>query len=314
MYSRNLNLLLFTILLLPLAVFSQVRENKYYACTYIKPDISIDKPLQPMAISPISVIDCRFDTTKLGYLYTSSITERSAVCMQGSVESYVRSFLNKHYSSPSSNNDKIFACIRKFWIVDTGQSDVSYVFNLKIEFYLKRQSCFYALYRFDSTFALEGEPESWVRFLNKMTLASIRKLYQIDRIDFEKLSCYSARQIDSFNFASRNIPILRDGFLRKGVYLNFSQFKRNRPAYADFEKTYDKGEIMIYVKAKNLADSSSVNDAWGFCDGERLFIHFGATFYRLFRSGDNFEFFAESDGDRSLVFMLDMETGRLIRP
>jgi len=314
MCARKIGPLLFTVWLIPFTAFTQEGpSDKYYVCTYVKPDISISKPVQPLPFSRINVIDCRFDTTKIGYLYTSSSTEKSAVCMQGSVESYVRSLLNKYYSDASSTNDKILACIRNFWIVDTGQYDASYVLNLRIEFYLNRQSCFYALYRFDSTFVLAGETESWAPLLNKMTMASTRKLYQVDQFNFQELFCYSARQIDSFNFVSRNIPILKAGFLRKGVYLNFSQFKRNHPAYAEFEKSYEHGETMIYVKAKNLTDSSSIEDAWGFCDGERLFIHFGTTFYRLFRSGDNFEFFAAGDGDRPLVFVLDMEKGKLLR-
>lgn len=314
MCARKIGPLLFTVWLIPFTVFTQEGpSDKHYVCTYVKPDISISKPVQPLPFSRINVIDCRFDTTKIGYLFTSSTTERSAICLQGSVESYAGTFLNKYYSNPSANKEEILACIKKLWIVDTGQLNVSYVLNFRIEFYVNRQSCFYALFRFDSTFALEGEPESWATLLNKMIMASTRKLYQVDQINFQKLLCYSARQIDSFNFASRYIPILKDGFLRKGVYLNFGQFKRNQPAYADFEKSYEHGETFIYVKAKNLTDSSAINDAWGFCDGERLFIHFGPTFYRLFRSGDNFEFFAAGDGDRPLVFVLDMEKGKFPR-
>jgi hypothetical protein len=103
------------------------------------------------------------------------------------------------------------------------------------------------------------------------------------------------------------------------------------------------------VNGKNLKDSI-ITDAWGFSDGNRLFIRYGGNFYPLYRTGDNFEFFAEDNSqqipsppytpgkplpapltsriDKAIeklvgrpkeydllhFYLLDMESGRITRP
>ena len=50
----------------------------------------------------------------------------------------------------------------------------------------------------------------------------------------------------------------------------------------------------LIVTSKTLKKDSAINDAWGFSDGSSLFIRYGDNFYPLYRTGDNFEFFAKN--------------------
>lgn len=315
-------------------------------CTFILPDTSFDAPMKKLPFASITVTDVRFDTTKLGYL-TASIKENERRICLSNAGKQIGSYLTDHYASDSVvNGEKIFAFIKKLWIDDVGVDSVRYGFFFKIEYYLNREECFYPLYRFDTAMVMHGELSTWGTWINKGLIASARKLFHTNQVNLDQLKCYSLRQIDSFNYAPKNIPILTERILRKGVYLSFYQFKNNKPAYRDFGINADEDFDILYVQGKNLKDSA-INDAWGFCDGSKLFIRVGQNFYPLHRVDHNFEYYGidktgnhsrfpyspgsryldplsagidmgfrklmsriETDVERLSLYQLDMETGR----
>jgi hypothetical protein len=351
MFLRQIFGLLTAILLAEAPVFSQ-NGSPYsrHECVYVLPDTTWFTVSNKLPFSEITIIDARPDTMKLGYLYTSAIHEKQVICTEKNISQMIRSFLSDKFIAPGvSRGDKILGCIRKFWISDFGVDTSRYNLSLTIEYYLHRDGCFYPFYRFDSSVVLNGTAETWGNSINKAISASARKLFHVDRVNIQQLQCYSLRQIDSFNYAARNFPILRDKRIQRGVYFSFNQFKRNKPWYPIFGINVEQESDVIYVKGRNLKDSA-IADAWGFSDGNRLFIRYGGNFYRLFRTGDNFEFFAEDKTQQTppdpyipgpfisnpieagidvavqkllsktkkpellSLYLLDMESGRIIRP
>jgi len=351
MFLRQIFWLLGSFLLLEIPGFSQ-QELSYsrQECVYVLPDTSGLVVSNKLPFSKITIIDARPDTIKLGYLYASARQEKLIVCTQKNISQIMSAFLTDNFIAPgASREDKILGCIRKFWISDVGIDTSNYVLSLKVEYYLNRGACFYPFYRFDSSIVLTGMAETWGSSINKAISASVRKLFQVDRINIHQLQCYSLRQIDSFNYAAINIAILRNMHIQRGVYFSFNHFKRNKPWYPNFEIGSDNESDVIYVKGKNLKDSA-INDAWGFSDGSSLFIRYGDNFYPLYRTGDNFEFFAKNkpqpeprlDIPSSIrteplntlgaiaiqkiinrskteilgltLYLLDMESGKIIRP
>src|SRR5262245_57887934 len=230
MFRRLLYTLTAASLFIPGSVISQ-SESSYPDCTYVKPDTSMRRQAPAHLFRAINISDCRFDTSKLGSIYGMSNHERLIVCMQGGLISRLTSLLNGRLASgPPASDDRVLACLRKFWITSYGRESIQYDLSFRIEYYLNRGSCFYPLYRFDTSYVLDGSPEGWAAPINAGVLASARKLYRADR-NIDQLKCYSNKQVDSFNYAGRDLPILKDKLIRRGVYLSFGQFKRNMPEY-----------------------------------------------------------------------------------
>lgn len=267
-------------------------------CLTIDMDSAVFSPVASRPFSTIVVTDERFDRMKIGYFYTPRINRLLKMCMKENTVKEVNIFLNNYFSAvPSPATDSVFACLKKLWIKNddpyTDPEDsktYSYSLQLKIEFYLKRASCFYPLYRFDSTLSLKGTSEKIPGMLIRQGLiASVRKLSST-HFSEKRPQCLSFRQIDSFNRTTRNIPILKGGYV-KGVYLTFSQFKNNRPAFEDYRIRFEERSDFLSVTGKVIRDSV-LNDVWGFSDGTTMFIRNGRNFFPLFRAGDNFEFYA----------------------
>jgi hypothetical protein len=226
----------------------------------------------------VIVIDERPDTSKCGYWYSKKHPRIMRLCFTDGFQKSVSSFINTYLKdnlNPTGNS--VLACIKKFW---TNSDDIDFrTIFLRIDFYIKTDSCYYPLYRFDDTFSEKSnkfsEPDE---FIEKAIISSISKLYipkpispEMRRLHFEQL-------------------VLKEKIPVKGVYLNFVQFKNNQPAYTDFETDLAELTDVIFVKGKNVKDSA-ITDAWGFCDGENTFIRIAMNYFPIFRCGNTFDLY-----------------------
>ncbi|MEI8059953.1 MAG: hypothetical protein WCG67_07330, partial [Ferruginibacter sp.] len=97
----------------------------------------------------------------------------------------------------------------------------------KMEFYLKRDSFFYPLYRYDSTLIVDQVlPEDAGIFITEVFKDALAKLYNIN---FDAVA-YRAKKltlndIATFNKRNNNHPILNETEFKKGAYVNFDEFK-----------------------------------------------------------------------------------------
>lgn len=301
---KNKAFILLSLLIIQGKLFSQRRilpDETSLAladCLTIGIDSAASAPLISRPLSAMIVADERFDRMKVGYLYVPQKNDLWKMCTKENVTTEITGFLNSCFSTdPSGMADSIYMYIKKLWIKNENpyktRKDVNisgYSLKLRVEFYQKKQSCLYPLYRFDSTLLLEGTAERAPGILlRKGLMASIRKLDR-ENLSPAQPTCLSSRQVDSFNRASWNIPILKDGIARKGIYLTFNQFKNNRPAISDFDITFGEFDFLS-VSGKEISDSL-LRNAWGFSDGTTVFVRTKRKFFPLFRSGDNFEYYA----------------------
>jgi hypothetical protein len=248
----------------------------------------------------IIVVDERPDTSKFGYWYSKKEPRGVKLCIKSGFQKSVSSFINSYLKdnlNPSGNS--ILACIKKCW---TNSDDYEYrTISLKIEFYIQAESCYYALYRFDQEFTgNKNEYSEPTESLEKAIIASISKLYQSKSITTD-MKCLSFGQIDSFNNQYKMLPVLKEKFAKKGVYMNFTQFKNNQPAYTEFETSLDERADALFVRGKNLKDSA-VTDAWGFSDGDNMYVRIKMNFFPLFRHGNTFDLYGFDSITESRVF------------
>ena len=84
--------------------------------------------------------------------------------------------------------------------------------------------------------------------------------------------------------AQNNYPILHDKPLAKGVYRNIIEFRNNAPGVTGFSfkerssplsEAYDATRGVIKTKGEVL------ENVWGYCDGEQIFIKGGEEFFAV---------------------------------
>ncbi|TGE21242.1 hypothetical protein E5K00_13175 [Hymenobacter aquaticus] len=122
---------------------------------------------------------------------------------------------------------------------------------------------------------------------------------------------------------------IRTEALRMGIYRGFFEFRHNQPgrpgnvtvdarAYRNTEWQGKRAvnPSVLTPEGKHVA----VTDAWGFCDGQQVYIQFQGEYYLLEQRGPNFMFFAPdftrnsngrvlNAGPPRKAFSLDMRSG-----
>lgn len=208
-------------------------------------------------------------------------------------------YLFTSYFKPnfSETNKVLIINLRKLWVgaydssLNGKYSKKNLSVILKIEFLLNEADNYYPLYRFDSSLVIKtANDEILFSTIGHLLIQSTNKIKNVNP-GMTKVISY--QMLDSFN-SSRTKYAANSSQLKKGVYLNFNQFKNNNPAYSEFEIKFGKSTDEIYVKSKKGFDSL-ITDAWGFSDGDRPFIKMEYNYFPLFQSGNNYDLYGPKD-------------------
>jgi hypothetical protein len=263
--------------------------NAIFNCLIVSLSKTMATEKKQFPYKEIIVIDERPDTSKCGYWYSKKHPRIIKLCFNDGFQKNVSSFINTYLKGNlNPTGHSVLACIKKFW---TNSDDIDFrTIFLRIDFYIKTDSCYYPLYRFDDTFNENSNKSSEPNeFIEKAIISSISKLF-IPKPIYPDMRRLYFEQIDSFNKQSKKLLVLKEKIPAKGVYLNFVQFKNNQPAYTDFETDLAERTDVIFVKGKNVKDSA-ITDAWGFCDGENTFIRIAMNYFPIFRCGNTFDLY-----------------------
>lgn len=300
------NFLCYIFFLSPLLLYSQKKitdddsPNAKYACLPMEFTKRTNPSNVQLSINNIEIIDARADTSKIGFFHSSTNSQKVKLCLTRGSEK-IGSFLNNYLKKNITDSTRsLVLSMRKIWI---GEYDTSMIINggvkiklvfLKAEFYIKESECFYPLYRFDSSILVQkGNDEKIFEAIEDILIASLGKALNFDYSNLKNKNCVSKTRIDSFNIARMNFLILA-GQTKKGIYLKFEDFRQNKPAFTDFEIKFNKVSDHLFVIGKRGFDSL-IMDAWGYSDGERLYCQVMSNYFPLFRSGNNFDFYAPKD-------------------
>ncbi|WP_139252301.1 hypothetical protein [Hymenobacter psychrotolerans] len=133
-----------------------------------------------------------------------------------------------------------------------------------------------------------------------------RGLEQIERVDWAAQQAagpfYTTAQLRQ-PAAAVPYPIQTTALLRPGVYRSFLEFRQNAPGQpgnvtVDARNYYGSEWQGLRTVAPFLLTPEgtrmAVEDAWGFCDGQQIYIRQGKDYYLLERRGPVFMFFAPS--------------------
>jgi hypothetical protein len=297
-------------------ISSQRKEDlnieKFYETTF-----SINSPVDSVSIAThsISIIDARADTSAIGLIQIFKLDPRFIVTKRN-FQAESEQFVNKYVHCSKSDSFSVVAVLKKFWIsTDVPNFEVQKIWYLdndtskkirvslfaKLEFYLYKDSGYYALYRFDSVFSADVEKsmntagninKGAVRYLVQDALeTSLSTLATMDSRWESIVSSkrkFTRRDIEEHDQKDFKIPVLKDSSLVPGVYLTFEEFKSNSPSVKEYEITKDKLNDIISIK---LSDGKEMpmSEAWGYCDSSNnLFIRSNHNYFRLQRRQNAF--------------------------
>ena len=306
-----------------------------------------------LPFSSIKLIDCRFDTSKLGFMPAIQVIHNKKrvgrkVILEGGVAAALEKYYNEYYENTFTGTDvQLLIVIKKLWLsgVDNEKNKpVNIVKNryagsflyCKLEYYFNRGDFFFPFKRLDTVVngvAIEVEKRDMSHYVSYERSFELILKGLIETIDFnkaldniERLPQKTWAEVEKFNASYFNIPVLKDSAVAKGVFLNFNEFRQNKPSIVNFTE----GTIRIKSnKTENYLDDEHGNrilNYWGYCNGQYLKIgKYGND--EAFRKGNAFELFVinqqfgESysllygtvykDTEYWIPYQLDMETGDL---
>jgi hypothetical protein len=266
------------------------------------PAIHYEKKLP---FSQIEVIDCRYDTTKIGYIRKNGSFKKLIVPagLQPSLDNILNMSLAENFDP--AQNQSLLVVIKRLWLKETNQAETEKrkmvvadnasllkfsACSFKLEVYLKKEDNFTPLLRLDSSLSYEN---SLKRYGGDIVMAPFELcLLRLQNINFEKAAASSKKlnwkTVEDYNQQQFNKPILKNPPLQRGLYLSFSDFLQNKLTVKDFEVEYGNLTDQLYLV--NKGEKTLYTDFWGFCDGGKLYIRSGLNFYELFKQHNTFEF------------------------
>ncbi len=260
----------------------------------------------------ITVIDARPDTFAIGFRKREIELRKKLLQFENGLSRQLSGYLrNNCLLSKDSNAWSLVLAIRDLWLreYDVDADDQDKVSDnsgsgmnfrkscLKLEFdcYINKGDAYYAAFRFDTIvnkfLSLSEFLKDYLKYTLQVALGRAGNL-NIDSIAAKK-RMFSLQDIDTYYKKRWDMPVLIDGFLQKGVYTSFEEFKKNRPSITDFE--LKKGKLADVL----FADGKPTRNAWGYCDGNMIFIKAGENYYPLIRQENSFYFLGSTELNRS---------------
>lgn len=257
--------------------------------------------------SKISIIDSRFDTSKIGFHYVTNdnlFFDDKSYKMQlnpGCSEA-IRSFYEKYYEKNFTKNDySLLIVFKRLWM-SSSVYNVPKV-RLKAEIYLEKADSFLPVKRIDTVFdksvdmeygTYETNRETAIPYLSFLLSKIVEELNLQNAIRaFDSRTKKSMPEILAYNDRRFNLPILTDSVIRTGIYYDFESFKNNRPGSDSFtlEKA-SKNMTRLYEKKGN--DSTLVTKFFALYDGKRLLFGKPDDLMQAVKTGNCFEYFIKS--------------------
>lgn len=291
----------------------------------------------------IVVFDKRFDTTKCGYTNTDI-----KIKLQHSWTNVLTNYFRNNLDPASDRSLVIF--IRSYWLqkgildnvldkkVIQKQMNSTNTFEdysgsctVQLEVYAGTGSSLKTLFKIDTSFlnATVGLRRGTLdRFFFLPFDSMARKIAMTDIPELltrrKDLSWQEVHQHYDNRF---NVQVLHDASIRKGIFLTFEDFKKNKPWVTDFKFSNGKKTDELYTTGNG--GETLVSKYWGFYDGENLFIQSSFSAFKAVRQQNTFEIFGAkhvsnylsnpgpydiqrtSTGVERRILQLNMDTGKL---
>lgn len=281
--------------------------------------VHFDKPNDlyfPGLFRHFEVIDERPDTGRIGIslvfgTYRSNYDRQFVFDKPAAAE--ISEYLNRFSTRPDAPFTALVV-LRGLWLSNSNylgrdglkSAEVQYEqwhIRLKAEIYATRDSLYTPIFRYDTVWSKKmHDYTSATRPSFPELEANLSNLFlhladNASSVTEQKQNSgrpISRQQISEFNrsrfdkFADTNTTYA------KGVYANFEEFKNNSPSIRDFEIKIEKKDHLLYIKDEAGKTTFSA-DAWGYSDGDSLFIMRDGILWPVWKEEKAFYFYALSD-------------------
>ncbi|MBS1511396.1 MAG: hypothetical protein JST86_11185 [Bacteroidetes bacterium] len=304
----------------------------------------------------ITIIDNRFDTTKLGFvpkgfqlIYDkTNIFRKLRFKNSKGIAAAIEEYYNDYYQNAFEKNGfQLLVVMKKFWLsginVKTAEPvNLSTTIALadywyfKWEYYIGKNGYYVPVKRVDTMMTVTEDMLNYVDggFSErkygalKFLLKGMIELQDFNSmmVNFDSKPKKTMAEIQAYNQRYFDIPVLKSDSIKKGVYLNFNEFKTARPSYTNFQQKkmhYNTFKVEYYI---NDTTGNIISNFWGFSGGEKLrFSKYGDD--EIFRCGNTYQFFVQTEiefltpsesgsttvakGKAWVPWQLDMETGKI---
>ena len=248
----------------------------------------------------IVVRDLRPDKSKMGYVILDpkkGKPQRITFGKEGEL------FINKLFNDaiqPAGSKDTVLVLLNEIWLNETitdateahklffGMEKLVSSCFIDADIFLQRNNEFILLEKLDSILLKKGELlanncgkllERSLRMIVKQADTTLSMLLAEDRV-------FSKTQIESFIQSRCQYSILFAATPAKGVYLTFSDFLNNRPLPVPFEVI---SEVHRNIQYEGRAKEDT---AWGYSDGNNIYMHIDKGFYLLNRAENSYDVIA----------------------
>ena len=288
-----------------------------------------------------AVIDQRPDTGRIGLHINkgaaSHARDRQLVFPRPAATE-IADWLNQHFTRPDAPYTGLIV-LRTLWLSDANypledlmrdpqkQQERTHI-RLKAEVYAGKDSNYMPIFRFDTlsyttkaVYSIHSPYSDWERDLADILgdLADSASFLADQKRDFGRQIPLTA--IHQFNQSRFVSPIDSNPNLTRGVYASFEEFRNNNPSIQNFEIKMAGPNLLLYIKEPNGRSYYS-HDAWGYCDGENIFIMRDGALRSAWKEGKAF-YFSASGTTASIssnttpynhsryIYTIDMDTGSI---
>jgi len=304
-----------------LAILPSVAQNPTTPVALGSVTINLKNPFdlsfQPGVFNHFEVIDERSDTARIGihpYVPTFGSNYARQLVFHHSASVELAGYLDAHFANPAGRYTALIV-LRNLWL-----SDANYLredllkdhskwherthIRLKAEIYATKDSLYMPVLRYDTVqvyrqnhrYTGESYYSSWeynlARVLN--TMADSASRLTLSREGHSPL--VSRDEIRSFNKSRFTPPISIAAMPEAGVYASFDEFRNNAPSIHDFEVKKEDGDRLLYIKDPYGRTYYS-HDAWGYCNGNEIFVMRDGVLCRVWREGNAFYFVGGANQD-----------------
>ena len=267
--------------------------------------------------SHFEVIDQRPDTGRIGLHINKGAASHARdrqLVFGRPASTEIADWLNQHFTRPDAPYTGLIV-LRTLWLSDANypledlmrdphkQQERTHI-RLKAEVYAGKDSNYTPVFRFDtlfytikSVYSVHSPYSNWERDLADILgdLAdSASSLTDQKQAYSRQIPLTAIHQFNQSRFAS---PIDSNPNLTRGVYASFEEFRNNTPSIQNFEIKTDNANLLLYIRESN-GKSYYSHDAWGYCDGENIFIMRDGVLRIAWKEGKAF-YFSSSSTTRS---------------
>jgi len=322
-------------LLVGLPLLPRQVAAQYPVHAYLSPSI-IEINLQPETLALAApgfrveqVVDARPDTTTVGMIRRGACMQRVQF-RQGAARE-VQVFLNNQLNAPTGARPVLLRLTGASAVEYPAKAFVNDIATELIAEYYARQpdNTYFLLCRVsNNTHHTSGEPAR--QHATNVAELLRRGLEQVDRVDWAAQQAagpfYSLAQLQR-PAALQLFPIQTTAPLRAGVYGSFLEFRDNLPGLPGNVTVDARGYVNTAWQGLRAVDPFlltpegrrvAVEDAWGFCDGQQVYVRQGKDYFLVERRGPIFMFFAPghqnnsgliNGGPPKTPFSLDLQNG-----